>query len=386
MPIPSRSAALEALYNFLPRAGQDYAEGRNTDPGPDAPSAVSWLSPWVRTRTLSEWEIVGRVLRLHDSSAAAKFIDEICWRTYWKGWLALRPGIWQQYLTERADALVRSVQDKTYHQAITGASGICCFDAWTRQLIETGYLHNHARMWFASIWIHTLRLPWVLGADFFLRHLLDGDAASNTLSWRWVAGLHTKNKAYLATAQNIHKFTNGRFSVTAKLADKPAPLAFEDPPAPQTLRQFAQEQLNGKTIHLLTEDDLSAGRWLLYPDGVESVATLFPRSAYEALAIAPRVQAFRQALMADCQPDASFTEVRHFVKWAQAHSIENVVMAEPAVGLWNTPLAELIGALAGAGIQLVRTRHWWDLHLYPAANRGFFHFKKAIPGALARLD
>jgi deoxyribodipyrimidine photo-lyase len=65
-----------------------------------------------------------------------------------------------------------------------------------QELVETGYLHNHARMWFASIWIFTLRLPWELGADFFLRHLLDGDAASNTLSWRWVAGLHTKGKHY----------------------------------------------------------------------------------------------------------------------------------------------------------------------------------------------
>ncbi len=77
---------------------------------------------------------------------------------------------------------------------------------------SAGYLHNHARMWFASIWIFTLRLPWVLGADFFMRHLCDGDPASNTLSWRWVAGLHTRGKTYLARASNIATYTGGRFT------------------------------------------------------------------------------------------------------------------------------------------------------------------------------
>jgi deoxyribodipyrimidine photo-lyase len=73
--------------------------------------------------------------------------------------------------------------------ATFGRTGIACFDQWTGELLETGYLHNHARVWFSSIWIFTLRLPWKLGADFFIRFLNDGDSASNTLSWRWVAGL-----------------------------------------------------------------------------------------------------------------------------------------------------------------------------------------------------
>ena len=67
-------------------------------------------------------------------------------------------------------------------------------------------------MWFASIWIFTLRLPWALGADFFLRHLIDADAASNTLSWRWGAGLQTVGKTYLARTENIARYTNGRFA------------------------------------------------------------------------------------------------------------------------------------------------------------------------------
>jgi deoxyribodipyrimidine photo-lyase len=96
---------------------------------------------------------------------------------------------------------------KAYNEATEGRTGIVAFDYWARELVETGYLHNHARMWFASIWIFTLKLEWELGADFFLRHLADGDAASNTLSWRWVAGLHTKGKHYLARAENIARYT-----------------------------------------------------------------------------------------------------------------------------------------------------------------------------------
>ena len=69
-------------------------------------------------------------------------------------------------------------------------------------------------MWFASIWIFTLGLPWQLGARFFMRHLLDGDASSNTLSWRWVAGMHTNKKPYLASKENINKYTFNRFRKT----------------------------------------------------------------------------------------------------------------------------------------------------------------------------
>ena len=65
-------------------------------------------------------------------------------------------------------------------------------------LKENNYLHNHARMWFASIWVFTLDLPWQLGAEFFMKHLFDGDAAANTLGWRWVAGIQTQGKNYLA--------------------------------------------------------------------------------------------------------------------------------------------------------------------------------------------
>ncbi|MEL7543987.1 MAG: FAD-binding domain-containing protein, partial [Pseudomonadota bacterium] len=226
---PTREAAFERLEAFVPSAGREYAARRNTDTGPGAdpqsgPNGrdnVSCLSPWLRHRLILEEEVVARTLQSHSLNGAEKFIAEVFWRTYFKGWLEHRPEVWSVYLSDlqAQAARLEKYNDvaNDYAAAINGETGIAPFDAWARELVETNYLHNHARMWFASIWIFTLRLPWQLGADFFLRHLLDGDPASNTLSWRWVGGLHTKGKTYLARASNIAKFTDGRFGDAERL-------------------------------------------------------------------------------------------------------------------------------------------------------------------------
>ena len=91
------------------------------------------------------------------------------------------------------------------------------------KLKKNNYLHNHTRMWFASIWIFTLKLPWQLGAEFFLKNLYDGDSASNTLGWRWVGGLQTAGKHYLAREDNIRKYTNNRYK-NIDLDEKALPL------------------------------------------------------------------------------------------------------------------------------------------------------------------
>lgn len=224
---PSRQEALERLAQFVPIAGRQYATGRNTDFGPDAPSSVSKLSPYLRYRLLTELEVVTAVLTHHSLAAADRYVQEILWRTYWKGWLEMRPSVWTRF-TEELDRQLESFSNAhTLAAAESGTTGIDGFDDYARELVETGYIHNHARMWFASIWIFTLHLPWVLGADFFLRHLLDADAASNTLSWRWVAGLQTVGKSYLATAGNITRYTNGRFAPVG-LAREALPLT--EPP------------------------------------------------------------------------------------------------------------------------------------------------------------
>ena len=212
----TRAEGEKIMAAFAPRMGRRYANGRNTDHGPYAHKAVSVMSPYVRRRLVTEQDLVATALAAHGPEDAEKFVHEVIWRGYFKGWLERRPLVWASYVAGVEADLAALDRDRRLRRdverAMNGQTGIECFDAWATELVETGYLHNHARMWFGSIWIFTLGLPWRLGADFFYRHLLDGDAASNTLGWRWVAGLHTRGKPYPADAQNIAAFSNGRFS------------------------------------------------------------------------------------------------------------------------------------------------------------------------------
>ena len=212
---PNRTTALKQLANFVPKAGLSYTSKRNYDFGPANHNYVSQLSPFIRRRVLSETEVLSSVLKKHGLSSSEKFVQEVFWRTYWKGWLEMRPSVWSEYQSDlkrlEDQIMTQSGLRRSWEMACEGNTEIDCFDFWAKELKETGYLHNHSRMWFASIWIFTLNLPWQLGADFFLRHLLDGDPASNTLSWKWVAGLQTQGKTYLARKDNICKFTNNRF-------------------------------------------------------------------------------------------------------------------------------------------------------------------------------
>lgn len=224
---PTRAAGLNRLDAFVPASGSTYAQTRNTDRGPGARGTTSQLSPYVRRRLVTEAEVADAACRRHGPEGAEKFIQEVFWRTYWKGWLELRPQVFERYCSEVAALTPQA--GRAYQDAIAGQTGVGCFDAWARELTETGWLHNHARMWTASIWIFTLRLPWQLGADWFLTHLVDADPASNTLSWRWVAGLHTPGKHYLARAENIRRFTNGRFDPYGELNEDAAPLHEPEP-------------------------------------------------------------------------------------------------------------------------------------------------------------
>ncbi|MGB5492542.1 MAG: FAD-binding domain-containing protein, partial [Woeseiaceae bacterium] len=185
------------------------------------------LSPYVRHRLVLEQELLEATLQRHSPTVADKFVQEVFWRAYFKGWLEHHPDVWFDYRANVAKQIKTLESDPDllcrYTYAVSEATGIECFDTWAAELKQTGYLHNHARMWFASIWIFTLGLPWQLGADFFLRHLIDGDPAANTLSWRWVAGLHTKGKTYLALSANIARYTDNRFDPSGQLAPKAPP-------------------------------------------------------------------------------------------------------------------------------------------------------------------
>ena len=223
----TRAKAIENLDRFVERNLSDYSKLRNFDFGPDKRSNVSCLSPYITHGVLNEVEIIKKSLAKYSFNKNEKFIQEVLWRTYWKGWLELRPSVWSDYIISLNSIREKYKEDINYLKAIEGKTNIECFDEWVKELKTHNYLHNHTRMWFASIWIFTLDLPWQLGAEFFLKHLYDGDAASNTLGWRWVAGIQTQGKHYLASEWNIKKFTNNRFqniklneNAPPKMADK----------------------------------------------------------------------------------------------------------------------------------------------------------------------
>lgn len=383
--LPTKSAACNALEAFLPNAGRAYATRRNYDYGPGTTATVSKLSPWIRIRQLPEWEVLASVLEQHDQSTASKFIDEVCWRTYWKGWLQLRPGVWHDYRHDVARLLEKFHAHSGYQKAIAGQTGIECFDTWNAELLEHNYLHNHARMWYASIWIHTLKLPWQLGADWFLRHLLDGDPASNTLSWRWVAGAHTLGKTYLARPNNIRHYTKDRFRVEESLAAEPVEIEEKQLPGPCPLQPSCPPPAGLRLGLLLTEEDLSAGDWVAARYPVSASAKYFPSAGYKGLCIHPKVVEFRRQALSRSNGEEPFEKSRGFVDWAKEAGLEGIVTAEPTTGIWPELLKTLRTSLAEHGIEIYTVRHWWDETLFPHATHGFFRFKKAIPYAIQRL-
>ena len=215
----SREGALKQLDAFINSELANYSFKRNFDLGPNDKSNVSCLSPYISHRLITEYEAVKTVLSKFPYQKVEKYIQEIFWRVYWKGWLELRPQVWTDFIED----LKGLKEDDNYKKTINGETNIECFNDWVKELKENNYLHNHTRMWFASIWIFTLNLPWQKGAEFFMKHLYDGDAASNTLSWRWVAGLQTKGKHYVAQSWNISKFTNNKYK-NVKLNENVLPI------------------------------------------------------------------------------------------------------------------------------------------------------------------
>ena len=210
------------LSKYLPKTGTYYSSKRNyAYDFENKVHSTSMLSPYIRYRLISEEDIIKKVLAIHPFLKVEKFIQEIFWRTYWKGWLEHREEVYDDYLSEKHFLLQEYNINTEYQKVINGETKIDFFNNWVSNLKEDGYLHNHVRMWFASIWIFTFNLPWQLGANFFMENLLDVDPASNTLSWRWVAGLQTKGKHYLARKDNISKFSNINISSKIFINENP---------------------------------------------------------------------------------------------------------------------------------------------------------------------
>ncbi len=408
--IASRSEGLRKLEDFIPRAGRAYQATRNIDHGVGKHANVSNLSPYIRHRLISEEEVLTAVLAEHSENDAFKFVQEVFWRSYWKGWLEHRGMLWPEYQKDLPWNIANLQQNKkrwaAYEQAIAGNTDITPFNDWVKELTTTGYLHNHARMWFASVWIFTLHLPWELGADFFLRNLLDGDAASNTLAWRWVAGLHTKNKTYLATASNIRKCSGERLTdpcdhslglkhlatTTQPQQENLSPGALQNTPIDWPKPISCLLDPNAVSAVLLSDDDL--GTDLPFQPSAIAALSASPRSP-----IAPTSELVRQ-FSADAIEDtlrrvaeASSAQVakqtmseEQIVLWAVEQKIEQLFHPYAPSGPTQMRLRNLAPKLAARGIRLSAFMRDYDRLVWPHASKGFFHMGKQIPNFLSVME
>ena len=385
------------MQAFTPRMGRRYANGRNTDHGAGAHKAVSVLSPYVRRRLVLEQDLVAAALAAHGPEDAEKFVQEVIWRGYFKGWLERRPQVWASYRNGLDTDLAALDRDRRLRRdvqrAMDGQTGLECFDAWAAELVETGYLHNHARMWFASIWIFTLGLPWRLGADFFYRHLLDGDAASNTLGWRWVAGLHTRGKPYPADAQNIATFTAGRFTPRpSDLAEVTQGLEASEPdglPPVLPLRPITAPQPSKPTALLITDEDCRVEDFNLAALDIRSVATLTASHLRSPLPVSDLVHAFEAGALADAARRINAAPVAiaaadpaALAKWASTAGASQIVTPYITTGPLLDWLDAAAPSLSRAGITLCEWRRDWDAAIWPQATAGFFKVKQNIPRIL----
>jgi deoxyribodipyrimidine photo-lyase len=204
-----RKAALELLHKIDPKA---YARSRNYLNG-----RVSQLSPYLRHGVLTLAEVRDHALSLALPHEAEKFINELGWRDYWQRLhRLLGKRIWSNLENYKTGLAPGRYSNELPGDLETGQTGLACMDAFATQLRETGYLHNHARMWLAAYLVHWRQVTWQSGARWFLRHLLDGDPASNNLSWQWVASTFS-HKPYFFNRENLERYTGGKFCSQCRL-------------------------------------------------------------------------------------------------------------------------------------------------------------------------
>ena len=378
-----REQALKSLNDFSENFLNNYAKDRNFDNGAAQRSNTSCLSKYITHRIIDEQEVILSAHSKYSYVKIEKFVQEVFWRTYWKGWLELRPKVWQIYKQDLIK-LEQETKNINYQNAINAATSIECFNDWVKELKQTGYLHNHARMWFASIWIFTLKLPWQLGADFFLRHLLDGDAASNTLSWRWVAGLQTKGKNYLATSWNINKFSKKKYN-NLKLNENASPI-------------FESENFTIQPLHF---DKVDFNNSLLLIHNLDSVFLQKFKNKFQFNHFAlmdfntvlennfsKKVLDFKTAinleLLAEIKNNFGTNLIiknkDDLLKIIADKNIKNVIMPYLTCGYENDYISEI---KAKTNISyLVRE---YDQFCFPFANKGFFAFKDQIPKIITKF-
>ena len=374
----SRASALNELNNFVENNLSNYSKLRNFDFGPEKRSNVSCLSPYITHGIINEKEVIEKSLSKFSFSKNEKFIQEVLWRTYWKGWLELRPNVWSDYLIELNKIKEEFKGNQKYLDALKGKTNIECFNAWINELRENNYLHNHTRMWFASIWIFTLELPWQLGAEFFMQHLYDGDAASNTLGWRWVAGVQTQGKHYLASEWNIKKYTNNRFD-NIKLNENAPPIISE-----KTYSIIKQDFNNPQNIEdknlLIFENNLSFEITDFQSNKFKKIYLISNKNENRSIKLSEKVIKFKSLLIEDQEQILKAKSIDcEVIDISEIKKIENFYGLYPTVG-------ENLDYLNSNNLKIDYLYRKLDQYSWQYCNKGFFNFKNYIPKIISTFN
>ena len=376
---PSRAEALDRLENFVENNLVEYSKLRNFDFGPKNRSNISCLSPYITHGIINEKEVIKKSLSKFSFSKNEKFIQEVLWRTYWKGWLELRPNVWSDYLIELSKIKKEFKNNQNYLDAIEAKTNVECFNSWVNELKDNNYLHNHTRMWFASIWIFTLELPWQLGAEFFMQHLYDGDAASNTLGWRWVAGVQTQGKHYLASEWNIKKFTNNRFD-NIKLNENAPPKVSEK--TYSIIKQnFSNSQSNEDKNLLIFENNLSFESSDFKDNKFNKIYLISNKNESRSIKLSENVVKFKSLLINDQEQRLKSSSINCEI--IDISDIKNI--SEKIIGLYPT-VGENLDYLNSNNIKLNFLYRKIDQYSWQYCNKGFFNFKNYIPKIITTFN
>ena len=376
---PSRASAIENLNKFVDQNLFEYSRLRNFDFGPDNRSNVSCLSPYITHGVISELEVIKKSLNKFSFSKNEKFIQEVLWRTYWKGWLELRPVVWIDYLNELKKIREEFKDNVDYKNATEGNTNIECFNEWVKELKKTNYLHNHVRMWFASIWVFTLDLPWHLGAEFFMKHLYDGDAASNTLGWRWVAGIQTQGKNYLASEWNIKKFTNNRFS-NIKLNEN-APPKVSGKAYSIVKQDFSNSEINENQSLLIFENNLSFELTDFQNNKFKKIYLILNKNENRSIKLSEKVLEFKTRLIKDQEQRLKNNSINcEVIDISEIKDIGNQI-----IGLYPT-VGENLDYLNSNNLKLNFLFRKLDQYSWQYCNKGFFNFKNYIPKIISTFN
>ena len=376
---PSRAYAIEQLENFINNGLVDYSKARNFDFGPNNRSNISCLSPYISHGVITELEVIKKSLNKFSFSKNEKFIQEVLWRTYWKGWLELRPSVWTDYLKELKKINEEFKDNSNYKNAIEGNTNVECFNEWVRELKEKNYLHNHARMWFASIWIFTLNLPWQLGAEFFMKHLYDGDSAANTLGWRWVAGIQTKGKNYLASEWNIKKFTNNRFN-NIKLNEN-APPKISGKTYSAAKFEFTNPQNFEEKNLLIFENNLSFEISNFNNQKFKKIILVLNKNENRSIRLSEKVMKFKFQLIEDQKKRLEKKSIScEVIDVSEIKNLdENFYSLYPTVG-------ENLDYINSNGLKIEFLFRKLDQFSWQYCNKGFFNFKNYIPKIITTFN